>query len=40
MGLGFRTLFGGNSALNIKGLVQRVASLAGSLYVYAEGGGS
>lgn len=33
LGLGFRTLFGGNGAVNTKGLVRRVASLTVSLYV-------
>ena len=41
LGLGFRTLFGGNGAVNTKGLVQRVASLTVSLCVLGrdwEGG--
>lgn len=33
LGLGFRTLLGGNGGVNTKGLVQRVASLTVSLYV-------
>lgn len=39
LGLGFRTLFGGNGGVNTKGLVQRVASLTVSLYVCMVGGG-
>lgn len=40
LGLGFRTLFGGNGGVNTKGLVQRVASLTVSLYVCVCVGGS
>lgn len=39
LGLGFRTLFGGNGAVNTKGLVERVASLTVSL-CGCWGGGS
>ena len=37
LGLGFRTLFGGNGAVNTKGLVQRAASLTVCLCVYVCG---
>ena len=33
LGLVLRTLFGGNGGVNTKGLVQRVASLSGRLFV-------
>lgn len=39
LGLGFRTLLGGNGAVNTKGLVQRVASLTVSFYVCVGRGG-